>query len=230
MYMFPVSLVPRSRTLRGIGTLHALGETMMMVSKAWCDSKGGSYQDTGGSVGKGYGQQGTCYYTVAAPVAMEAPRPAPAPTQTKISVPTTTQVQVSPQISPVFVQQFQPTGSPVGAGTAMTAAPDPAQTRYYEMLTREREAESKRQTELMDRLLAQQSAAQTPQMTTQFLPGGPEPEEEITPVTGPVPVVMGRAGVNWLPMLLAAGVIGFAVMGKGKAPARRRVKRKAKGK
>jgi hypothetical protein len=119
------------------------------------------------------------------------------------------------------------------AAPLQTQAPDPAQTRYYEMLTREREAESKRQTELMDRLLAQQSAAQAPpQMTTQFLPGGPEPEEEITPVTGPVPVVMGRAGVNWLPMLLAAGVIGFAVMGagarrgKGSSSAKRKVKRK----
>lgn len=43
---------------------------------------------------------------------------APLPT-TRTDVATTTQIQVSPQISPVFTQQFQPTSSPVNAGAAM---------------------------------------------------------------------------------------------------------------
>jgi hypothetical protein len=41
------------------------------------------------------------------------------PMQQRSDVTTTTQIQVSPQISPVFTQQFQPSGSPVNAGATM---------------------------------------------------------------------------------------------------------------
>jgi hypothetical protein len=45
---------------------------------------------------------------------------APAPgAKTQTEVTTTTAIQVSPQISPVFTQQFQPSGSPVNAGATM---------------------------------------------------------------------------------------------------------------
>jgi hypothetical protein len=237
MYIFPVPLTPRSRTLRG---LHGLGETMMRVSKAWCDSMGGSFQDTG-SPALGWGQQGTCYY--------QSQAPAPQPTQwqtasgtgTKVSVPTTTQVQVSPQISPVFVQQFQPSGSPVGAGTAMTAAPvataaDTGMQRYLEQRAELEREESARQSELMERLLMQQQpgAAAPPQMTSQFIPAGPEAEPTpsaagggAAPGEGAMFAAFGGAGRSMLPLLIVAGIIGVTMMGKkGKAPGRGRVKRK----
>lgn len=223
MYMFPMPLIPRSRTLRGMARVHGV-QSQTGVPKAWCDARGGSYQD-GGFLP--YGQSGACYYTETQPVAMEAPRAAQ-PTATRISVPTTTQVQVSPQISPVFVQQFQPSGSPVGAGTAMTGAPvaAPDYSKFFESEAARRAEESERQSALMERLFAtrEPQAAAPPQM--QFIPGGPEAEP--TPPSGAGGTAPASAGLftafgggSMLPLLLAAGVIGFAVMGKDKKGARK---------
>jgi len=212
MYVFPVPLIPRSRTLRGFAALHSLGVSMPGVSKAWCDSKGGFYDQSTATYGLPYGTGGSCHYTEAVPVAMEPARQVSAPAPTvQTTVPTT--ITVSPQISPVFTQQFQPTGSPVGASTKMET--DTGLTA------------------LMERLLAQQQPAPQapPQMTSQFIPGGPEPEPTPAAAGGGIaPAAPGMfalgAGGNMLPLLIAAGVIGFAVMGKGKAPGR--VKRKAR--
>lgn len=46
------------------------------------------------------------------------PAPAPAPI---IRTTVSPQIQVSPQVSPIFQQQFQPTGSPISAGTSQTS-------------------------------------------------------------------------------------------------------------
>lgn len=54
---------------------------------------------------------------------------APAPGQ-QTEVSTTTQIQVSPQISPIFTQQFQPSGSPVNAGAAMSPTGTVPQVGY----------------------------------------------------------------------------------------------------
>jgi hypothetical protein len=48
----------------------------------------------------------------------------------RTDVTTTTQVQVSPQISPIFTQQFQPSGSPVNAGATMAPTGTVPNTGY----------------------------------------------------------------------------------------------------
>jgi hypothetical protein len=238
MYIFPVPLKPRSRTLRG---LHRVGgmQSQAGVSKAWCDARGGSYDQTTATYGLPYGTGGSCHWMEAAPAPAEGTWQTAGGFGTKVSVPTTTQITVSPQISPIFTQQFQPSGSPVGAGTAMTT--DTGMQDYLKQRAELDRAESAREAEMMERLFAQQQpAAQAPpQMTTQFVPGGPEPEPTPSATGGGVApgstgiFAMGGAG-NMLPLLVAAGIIGVTMMGKGKASKRgrlhaaKRVKRKTR--
>lgn len=67
----------------------------------------------------GFGKQ-YCDCLIAAPTSGQSQA---APANVTVTVSPQIQTEVSPQISPVFQQQYQPTNSPATAGTAQTSAP-----------------------------------------------------------------------------------------------------------
>lgn len=46
------------------------------------------------------------------------------PPSTEVNTTVSPNIKVSPQISPIFQQQFQPTNSPINAGTSQSSAPE----------------------------------------------------------------------------------------------------------
>src|SRR5574340_1269331 len=63
----------------------------------------------------------TEYNKICVPIPRAIPSPSPA--NVTVTVSPQIQTEVSPQISPVFQQQYQPTNSPATAGTSQTSAP-----------------------------------------------------------------------------------------------------------
>ncbi len=97
----------------------------------------------------GQPNMGICTYTECF---QDAPSAASAPANITVTVPTNT--TVSPQISPQFIQQQQPTNSPIGA--ALTGPTQGADSDYLRKLADE---ETARQNAIIDALRTQQ---QTP--------------------------------------------------------------------
>lgn len=75
-------------------------------------------RNTGGAIGVPWKTECQCI-GVAPSSAQSAPQQA-APTNVNVQTTVSPSIQVSPQISPNLIQQFQPSGSPVTAGTSQT--------------------------------------------------------------------------------------------------------------
>lgn len=186
-------------------------------------------------------------------IATEAPRAPSGGTSiaASVSVPTQIQTQISPQISPVFIQQSNPQGSPVGAGTAMTGATQQAGGAEMLAFLREQEAnrqaealrrseedaqrradESARQDALLEEFRAAQEAGEAGPALPTLMPtgaGGAPPSEEDKSA---IPVQTagfggGGFGIPLLALAAAAGVFFIAGgTGKGKSGKRKSRKRK----
>jgi len=122
--------------LRALGKLKSLGldsrAAQFYYSGQWqgadplaCERAGGIVTVTySGTAGAGAGYTEKAYFGCRMPAYAPQPQAAPLPQPITITVPTSVQTTVSPQISPVFVQQDEPRDSPVTAGTVQ-ASPAP---------------------------------------------------------------------------------------------------------
>lgn len=148
----------------------------------------------------GQPNMGICSYYEPDPASASSAPSAPA--NITITVPTTT--NVSPQISPQFIQQQQPTNSPVGA--ALTGPSSGAGDDY---LSRAQEEETARQNAILDAL--KQMSAQSPQQivvpnTTQSADAARDAtntHDKTSFFSSEIPV---------LPLLLIVGLAGIGVM------------------
>jgi hypothetical protein len=147
------------------------------------------------------------------------------------------QTTVSPQVSPIFQQAFQPTGSPMTAGTTQQApvthaadtgvsTPSPAPAPAMQP-----SGESAAYQRMIELLLAREAQAPVPAAPAPSYSAPPLPVmEETAPMPvivpspapqtaeAPVAVVAPKASLPWLPFAIIGGglFLVFAMRGKRK--------------
>lgn len=140
--------------------------------------------------------------------------PPPAPAQITVTVPT--QTTVSPQVSPQFIQQQQPTNSPIGAELV-----GPREGADAEALAMQARAQ---QNDLLEALrrMSEQSAQQPQQV---IIPNTTTSGDGV--VSDQAAMNAPQAGIQILPLLLIAAVgVGIIALSGGKNASRNKRGRK----
>ena len=165
----------------------------------------------------------------------DRPAPSAPPANINVSVPTAVQTTVSPQVSPVFVQQDQPSGSPVSAGTAQvspspqTSSVTQQSSEFLEFMRAEREAqrereerEAEREQALFDLMAMQPAPDQAPPPVAPIYTPLPPIDMGAPPVIEPAPTLPVAAGgafpnLGTVAIIAIAGVALLAFTRGGKA-------------
>lgn len=156
-----------------------------------------------GPVGQNDWSKPNAHFTCLAP-AYVPPPPAPPPAA---AVNTTVQTAVSPQISPVFVQQDEPTGSAVTAGTAQTSPSPQSSTQSPQ------QSSAPQDNSLLTRLL-EDMLNRPPPMPAPSYSGDPITDYATPPTVAPSPAPSIFSGNN-MPWLLAAAAVGAIALTRG---------------